>query len=112
MLVRRLGSTVGLGVSRSRALVIAFGHRPGLRLSRVPGLDKFRLRLLISRRFATGRVVREVSLANVHLKILNGSYKGRRFRLGLPTRGQSTRTNAATANHFYRLGTFKIKEKS
>lgn len=51
-------------------------------------------------------------MANVHLKILNGSYKGRRFRLGLPTRGQSTRTNASTSNHFYRLGTFKLKEKS
>lgn len=42
-------------------------------------------------------------VANIALKRQIGAYAGRRHAMGLPVRGQSTKTNAKTAKKLNRL---------
>lgn len=41
--------------------------------------------------------LRSQTVKNIRRYISNGSYRGKRHRIGLPVRGQNTKTNAKTA---------------
>src|SRR5262245_18223155 len=90
-----LNAIFGIGRSRARAICEAAGvHRASSMIDLVdPQMDK--LREQVSKIPVEGDLRREVSM-NIKRLIDLGTWRGKRLRLGLPVRGQRTRTNART----------------
>ena len=86
----------GIGPSLSRKIVAQAGINPLTKVKNLTEEEISRLREIIEKGFKVeGELRREVSL-NIQQLIEIGCYRGIRYRLGLPVRGQRTRTNART----------------
>ena len=87
----------GIGRTRAQQLLQATGVSPDLRVHQLGDDELVRLRDAIegSDLKIEGDLRREVQ-ADIRRKIEIGSYQGRRHRMGLPVRGQRTKTNART----------------
>ncbi len=87
----------GIGRTRSQELLAATGVNPNLRVHELGDEELVALRDAIDGRDMKieGDLRREVQ-ADIRRKIEIGSYQGRRHRMGLPVRGQRTKTNART----------------
>ena len=85
----------GIGPTRSAKILAATGISPDLRTDDLTEEDIKNLRNELANYHIEGDLRREVTM---HIKRLQeiGSYRGRRHRDGLPTRGQRTKTNART----------------
>ena len=87
----------GIGATRAAQIVDQAGVNPDLRVSDLTDSDAARLREAIER---TGRLIegdlRRETQMNVRRLVEIGSYRGVRHRIGLPVRGQRSRTNART----------------
>ena len=85
----------GIGPTRAKKILEATKISPDLRTDDLTDEDIKLLRNELANYHIEGDLRREVSL---HIKRLQeiGSYRGRRHRAGLPTRGQRTKTNART----------------
>jgi|SRR5690242_17805558 small subunit ribosomal protein S13 len=84
----------GIGPSTSRKILAQTGISPDTRVRSLSEEEISRLRELIDHEYRVeGDLRREVNL-NIKRLIEIGSYRGRRHRMGLPVRGQRTRTNA------------------
>lgn len=86
----------GIGMSSSKKILADTGTNPDVRVRELTDDQIVKIRNAIERDFTVeGDMKREVS---GHIKRLMdiGCYRGVRHRIGLPVRGQRTKTNART----------------
>ncbi len=86
----------GIGRSLSNEILRKAGVDPNTRIKDLTEAEVARLREIIDREYRVeGDLRREVQM-NIKRLIEIGCYRGLRHRVGLPVRGQRTRTNART----------------
>jgi len=85
----------GIGLSRSKNILTTSGVNPDTRIKDLSDADVTALRSAIESYQVEGDLRRLESMSIKRL-IDIGTYRGRRHRMGLPVRGQRTRTNART----------------
>lgn len=86
----------GIGLKTSQDLLAATGINPSTRVRDLTEEEVAKLREGIDKNYRVeGDLRREESL-NIKRLIEIGSYRGRRHRMGLPVRGQRSKTNART----------------
>ena len=86
----------GIGRSKSSEILAKTGINPDTRVRDLTDDEVGKLRDIIEKEYVVeGDVRREVSL-NIKRLMEIGCYRGRRHKMGLPVRGQRTKTNART----------------
>ena len=86
----------GIGLTSSKKILAATGVNPDTRTKDLTDEEAQRIRNEIENQFKVeGDLRREVAM-NIKRLMDIGCYRGLRHRLGLPVRGQRTRTNART----------------
>ncbi len=90
-----LTAIFGIGRSRARTICASAGVNHSVRIKDLSDTQMDKLREQVSKITVEGELRREVSM-NIKRLIDLGTWRGKRHRLGLPVRGQRTRTNART----------------
>jgi small subunit ribosomal protein S13 len=90
-----LTAIFGIGRSRARMICDAAGINHSTKVKDLSDTQMDKLREQVSKVTVEGELRREVSM-NIKRLIDLGTWRGKRHRLGLPVRGQRTRTNART----------------
>lgn len=86
----------GIGRSLARKIVKETGINPATRVRDLTDSEVNKLRETIDKNYMVeGDLRRDVAL-NIKRIMEIGCYRGRRHKLGLPVRGQQTKTNART----------------
>jgi small subunit ribosomal protein S13 len=86
----------GIGKSKSIEILSETGISPDTRIRDLTDEEISKLREIIDKEYKVeGDLRREIAL-NIKRLIEIGCYRGRRHRMGLPLRGQRTKTNART----------------
>jgi small subunit ribosomal protein S13 len=85
----------GIGLSRSKEILNKAGVDPDIRVKDLSDTDVSALRTTIDGYQVEGDLRRWETM-NIKRLMDIGCYRGRRHRLGLPVRGQRTRTNSRT----------------
>ena len=85
----------GIGLSRSHEILAATGVNPDTRVRDLSDEDVSKLRSQLEEYQVEGDLRRWEAM-NIKRLADIGTYRGRRHRMGLPVRGQRTRTNART----------------
>jgi len=86
----------GVGRTRSNEILAKTGVNPDTRVRDLTDDEISKLRDSIEKEYTVeGDLRREIAL-NIKRLMEIGCYRGRRHRLGLPVRGQRTKTNART----------------
>jgi small subunit ribosomal protein S13 len=86
----------GIGLKTSKDILAATGVNPDTRTRDLTEEEVVKLREAIDKNLRVeGDLRREQSL-NIKRLIEIGCYRGKRHRMGLPVRGQRTKTNART----------------
>lgn len=86
----------GIGRSTAKEILAKTGINPDTRVRDLTDDEVNSLRDVIDKEYhVEGDVRREVNL-NIKRLMEIGCYRGRRHRIGLPVRGQRTKTNART----------------
>ncbi len=86
----------GIGLTTSQEIIAATGISPDTRTRDLTEEEVIKLREIIDKNYRVeGDLRREQSL-NIKRLIEIGCYRGKRHRMGLPVRGQRTKTNART----------------
>jgi small subunit ribosomal protein S13 len=85
----------GIGPTRSRNILSKAGVSPDIRVKDLSDADVQKLRAAAESFTLEGDLRREEGMALKRLHDI-GCLRGRRHRMGLPVRGQRTRTNART----------------
>jgi small subunit ribosomal protein S13 len=86
----------GIGRTKSNEILTKTGINPDTRIRDLTDDEISKLRDIIDNDFKVeGDLRREIAL-NIKRLIEIGCYRGRRHRMGLPVRGQRTKTNART----------------
>ena len=88
-------AVLGVGRSRARTICIAAGVNAATKIKDLSDTQMDKLREQMAKFSVEGDLRREVSM-NIKRLIDLGTWRGKRHRLGLPVRGQRTRTNART----------------
>jgi small subunit ribosomal protein S13 len=86
----------GIGLSRSQDILAATGINPDTRVKDLSDAEVAALRAEVETNYEVEGDLRRLESMNIKRLVDIGSYRGRRHRLGLPVRGQRTRTNART----------------
>ncbi|GAB4534588.1 MAG: 30S ribosomal protein S13 [Pleurocapsa sp.] len=86
----------GIGLSRSQEIIAATGVNPDTRVRDLADEDVVKLRAYIEENYQVEGDLRRWEAMNIKRLVDIGTYRGRRHRMGLPLRGQRTRTNART----------------
>lgn len=86
----------GIGLSRSQEILAATGVNPDTRVKDLTDADVAALRAAILDNYQVEGDLRRLEAMNIKRLMDIGTYRGRRHRMGLPVRGQRTRTNART----------------
>ncbi|HEY7743227.1 MAG TPA: 30S ribosomal protein S13 [Burkholderiales bacterium] len=90
-----LTAIFGIGRARARMICAAAGVSHAAKVKDLSDNQMDKLREQVSKVTVEGELRREVSM-NIKRLIDLGTWRGKRHRLGLPVRGQRTRTNART----------------
>jgi small subunit ribosomal protein S13 len=90
-----LTAIFGVGRARARTICAAAGVNHAAKVKDLSDNQMDKLREQVSKIAVEGDLRREVSM-NIKRLIDLGTWRGKRHRLGLPVRGQRTRTNART----------------
>ncbi|NLM11608.1 MAG: 30S ribosomal protein S13 [Clostridiaceae bacterium] len=86
----------GIGRSRSKQILDKTGINPNTRVRDLTDDEISKLRETIEKEYVVeGDLRRDIAL-NIKRLMEIGCYRGRRHRMGLPVRGQRTKTNART----------------
>jgi small subunit ribosomal protein S13 len=86
----------GIGLQSSKKILKATGINPDTRVKNLTDEDAQRIRTELENNYRVeGDLRREISM-NIKRLMDIGCYRGLRHRLGLPVRGQHTKTNART----------------
>jgi small subunit ribosomal protein S13 len=86
----------GIGLSRSKNILAATGINPDTRVKDLTDAEVAALRGEVEANYEVEGDLRRLESMNIKRLVDIGTYRGRRHRLGLPVRGQRTRTNART----------------
>ncbi len=86
----------GIGLSRSQAILAATGVNPDTRVKDLTDAEVAALRSAVETNYQVEGDLRRLESMSIKRLVDIGTYRGRRHRLGLPVRGQRTRTNART----------------
>ncbi|MEB3214143.1 MAG: 30S ribosomal protein S13 [Leptolyngbyaceae bacterium] len=86
----------GIGLSRSQEILEKTGINPDTRVRDLSDSDVVALRGLIEEEYQVEGDLRRWESMNIKRLMDIGTYRGRRHRMGLPVRGQRTRTNSRT----------------
>ena len=91
-----LGYIFGIGRTLSNEILTKCGINPDTRVKDLSDEDISKIRDAIENNYTVeGDLRREIAL-NIKRMTEIGCYRGRRHRMGLPVRGQRTKTNART----------------
>ena len=95
-----LTSIYGIGIARAEEILQKAGlsnaEENGLRTEDLSDIDISNLRKILEEEYQLEGDLRRLKALNLKRLMEIGSVKGRRHRVGLPVRGQRTRTNART----------------
>lgn len=86
----------GIGLSRSHNILATTGVNPDTRVKDLSDAEVTALRAIIESTYQVEGDLRRLESMSIKRLIDIGTYRGRRHRMGLPVRGQRTRTNART----------------
>lgn len=86
----------GIGLTRSKEVLAKTGVNPDTRVKDLSEADVALLRERVEGDYQIEGDLRRWESMNIKRLVDIGSYRGRRHRMGLPVRGQRTRTNART----------------
>ena len=86
----------GIGNTSANQIVKAANVSPSTKWNDLTDEEITRIRAIIDENYQTEGDLRRVYSQNIKRLTEIGSAKGRRHRVGLPVRGQRTRTNART----------------
>jgi small subunit ribosomal protein S13 len=86
----------GVGLSRSQEILAKTGVNPDTRVRDLSDAEVAALRDAVETGYQVEGDLRRWEAMNIKRLMDIGTYRGRRHRLGLPVRGQRTRTNART----------------
>lgn len=86
----------GIGLTRSKQILAATGVNPDTRVKDLSDADVAALRAEVEQNYQIEGDLRRWEAMNIKRLMDIGTYRGRRHRMGLPVRGQRTRTNART----------------
>jgi small subunit ribosomal protein S13 len=102
----------GIGLSRAQEIIAATGVNPDTRVKDLSEADVTALRAHVETNYQIEGDLRRWESMNIKRLMDIGTYRGRRHRLGLPVRGQRTRTNARTRRGVRRTVAGKKKAPS
>ena len=95
-----LTAIYGIGIARAEEILEKAGlddaEEKGLRTEDLSDTDVSNLRKILEEEYQLEGDLRRLKALNLKRLMEIGSIKGRRHRVGLPVRGQRTRTNART----------------
>ncbi len=86
----------GIGLTRSKEILAKTGVNPDTRVKDLGDAEVAALRQVIENDYQLEGDLRRWEAMNIKRLMDIGCFRGRRHRLGLPVRGQRTRTNART----------------
>ena len=86
----------GVGLARAQKAITETGVNPDTRVRDLSDEDVTKLRAYIEDNYQVEGDLRRWEAMNIKRLADIGCYRGRRHRMGLPLRGQRTRTNART----------------
>jgi small subunit ribosomal protein S13 len=86
----------GIGLTSSQAILAATGVNPDTRSKDLSDSEVAALRQEVESNYQVEGDLRRLEGLNIKRLADIGTYRGRRHRMGLPVRGQRTRTNART----------------
>lgn len=86
----------GIGLTRSQQILSETGVNPDTRVKDLSDAEVAALREAIETNYQVEGDLRRWEAMNIKRLMDIGTYRGRRHRMGLPVRGQRTRTNART----------------
>ncbi len=86
----------GVGLSRAQQALAETGVNPDTRVRDLSDEDVTKLRAYVEDNYQVEGDLRRWEAMNIKRLADIGTYRGRRHRMGLPLRGQRTRTNART----------------
>jgi len=86
----------GIGRTKSEKILAQAGIDPNLKISKLTDTQVNRLREIVEKEHVIEGDLRRENGQNVTRLKEIGSYRGLRHRVGLPVRGQRTKTNART----------------
>lgn len=86
----------GIGLTRSRQILEMTSVNPDTRIKDLSDSDVTALRGAVETNYQVEGDLRRLENMNIKRLMDIGTYRGRRHRMGLPVRGQRTRTNART----------------
>lgn len=86
----------GIGLSSAKKILAATKVSPDTRVKDLSDAEVTTLRQEVESNYQVEGDLRRLEGLNIKRLVDIGTYRGRRHRLGLPVRGQRTRTNART----------------
>ena len=86
----------GIGRTSAKHIIEAAKVEPSTRCTNLSDEEIFNIRSIVDEQYQTEGDLRRVYSQNIKRLTEIGSAAGRRHRVGLPVRGQRTRTNART----------------
>lgn len=86
----------GIGLTRSKEVLAKTGINPDTRVKDLSDAEVASLREAVESDYQVEGDLRRWESMNIKRLMDIGTYRGRRHRMGLPVRGQRTRTNART----------------
>lgn len=86
----------GIGLTSSKKILELAGVDPEARVKDVDEASLNKVREVIAQDYITEGELKRVVSANIKRLKDIGAYRGQRHKLGLPSKGQRTRTNART----------------
>ncbi len=86
----------GIGRTSSQKILDAVGVDPNKRVKNLSDEEGLKIRTVIDKDYKVEGDLRRDTSMNIKRLIEIGSYRGSRHRLGLPVRGQRTKTNSRT----------------
>jgi small subunit ribosomal protein S13 len=86
----------GIGLTRSKQILSSTGINPDTRVKDLSDAEVAALREEVETNYQVEGDLRRWESMNIKRLMDIGTYRGRRHRMGLPVRGQRTRTNART----------------
>ena len=86
----------GIGRTKAKEILDKTGVDPDVRVKDLTEDDIGKLRDVIDKEYTVEGDVRRATALNIKRLIEINCYRGRRHRMGLPVRGQRTKTNART----------------
>lgn len=86
----------GIGLTSAKKILASTGVNPDTRVKELSDSDVASLRGEVEKNYQVEGDLRRWEAMNIKRLVDIGTYRGRRHRMGLPVRGQRTRTNART----------------